>query len=350
VTPRTRSTRTPIAIWRRGICGAAALAAAVALAASGCSAAPAPANPDSSTYHGLTIAAAKSAYQSYVTQSQADAAQGNKAQSLAIVGDAQWSIVNEQFTALATASTPVPTYRYGQPVFYVPALTTWSEWFMVAVPRTAETGAQAGTTASTILLFEKRGPGQQWTVDGSVVLDQPLPPIAVGQDGYATALSTADSDLLLPPDVVGASQAAVVDDGPAAASTAVVASGPLTMGWYQAQAAQGRSAAARDLQYQWLLEGTDFALFSLKTADGGALVMYGMYLNTLTQHPGLAAGAPIPVPVAFTPLTGPSQVGVHAVTANWTYEFAAFDPPNATHGAKLQVIASGGGPTYGHAY
>lgn len=321
----------------------------LALAASGCSSAAAPPNPDSSAYHGLTIAAAESAYQSYVTRSHAAAAQGNKAQSLAIVGDAQWSIVNEQFMALAAASTPVPTYRYGQPVFYVPALTTWSEWFMVAVPRTAETGTQAGATANTLLLFEKRGPGLPWTVDGSVVLDQPLPAIARDQAGYAIALSTADSHLLLPPDVVGASQAAVVDNGRTAPSIAVVADGPLTTGWYQAQAAQGRSAAGQGLVYQWLLEGSDFALFSLQTADGGALVMYGMYLNTTTEHPGLAAGAPIPVPAEFTPLTGPTQVGHHAVYANWTYEFAAVDPPPAAHDAKLQVIASGGGPTYGRA-
>jgi len=322
----------------------------IALAASGCSAAAAPPNPDSGAYHGLTLAAAESAYQSYVTRSHAAAAQGEKAQSLAIVGDAQWSIVNEQYTALAEASTPVPTYRYGQPVFYVPALTTWSEWFMVAVERTAETGAQAGTTANTILLFEKRGPDLPWTVDGSVVLDQPLPAIARDQAGYAIALSTADSHLLLPPDVVGASQAAVVDNGTAAPSIAVVGDGPLTTGWYQTQAAQGRSAAAQGLVYQWLLEGSDYALFSLETADGGALVMYGMYLNTTTSHPGLAAGAPILVPAAFTPLTGPTEVGHRAVDANWTYEFAAVDPPSAEHGAKLQVIASGGAPTYGRAY
>jgi hypothetical protein len=322
----------------------------IALAAAGCSAAAAPPDPGSSTYHGLTIAEAESAYQSYVSASDAAAAQGDKAQGLAVVGDAQWSIVNEQYTALAAARTAVPRYRYGQPVFYVPALTTWSEWFMVAVPRTATSGAAAGTTASTILLFEKRGPGQPWTVDGSVVLNQPLPAIALDKNGYATALSTADSDLLLPPDVVGPSQAAVVDQGPTAASAAVVADGPLTTGWYQAQNAQAQSAAARGLQYQWLLEGSDFALFSLKTADGGALVMYGMYLNTLTQHPGLATGAPIPVPAPFAPLTGPTQVGYHSVTANWTYEFAAFDPPPAAHNAKLQVIASAGGPTYGRAY
>ena len=339
-----------IAIGPLGVGVAVALAAVTTLAASGCSSAPAPADPGSSAYHGLTLAAAESAYRSYVSVSDAAAAQGDKAHGLSAVGDAQWSIVNEQYTALATARAPIPRYRYGQPVFYVPTLTTWSEWFMVAVPRTAETGAAAGTTASTIMLFEKRGPGLPWTVDGSVVLDQPLPAIAVAKDGYATALSTADSNLLLPPDVVGASQAAVVDQGPAAAAAAVVANGPLTTGWYQAQNAQARSAAALGLSYQWLLEGTNFALFSLQTADGGALVMYGMYLNTLTEHPGLAAGAPIPVPVEFTPLTGPTQVGYHSVTANWTYEFAAIDPSSAAHNAKLQVIAVAGGPTYGRAY
>jgi hypothetical protein len=322
----------------------------MALAASGCSGASAPPDPESSAYHGLTIAAAQSAYQAYVSQSHTAAAQGNKAKSLAIVADAQWSIVNEQFTVLTAAGTPVPTYRYGQPVFYVPALTTWSEWFMVAVERTTETGAEAGTTANTLLLFEKRGPDQPWTVDGSVVLNQPLPAIARDQAGYATALSTADSHLLLPPNVVGASQAAVVDNGTAAPSIAVVDQGPLTTGWYEAQAAQGRSATAQGLVYQWLLEGTSFALFSLQTADGGALVMYGMYLNTTTSHPGLAAGSPIRVPAAFTPLTGPTEVGHRAVVANWTYEFAAVDPPAAAHGAKLQVIASAGAPTYGRAY
>ena len=92
----------------------------------------------------------------------------------------------------------------------------------------------------------------------------------------------------------------------------------------------------------------------------GFMQTFGLFANVLFNHNtlvgifsfglGLAAGVPIPVPAAFTPLTGPAQVGVHAVTANWTYEFAAFDPPSAAHGAKLQVIASGGGPTYGHAY
>ena len=36
--------------------------------------------------------------------------------------------------------------------------------------------------------------------------------------------------------------------------------------------------------------------------------------------------------------------------ANWTYEFAAIDPPATAHDAKLQVIAAQGGLSYAHAY
>ena len=80
-------------------------------------------------------------------------------------------------------------------------------------------------------------------------------------------------------------------------------------------------------------------------------MLYGMYLNTTNEHANLVAGSAIPVPPAFTPLlAAPTEVGYHAVYANWTYEFAAIDPPATTHNAKLQVIAAQGGPSYGHAY
>ena len=50
--------------------------------------------------------------------------------------------------------------------------------------------------------------------------------------------------------------------------------------------------------------------YALRTADGGALVLYAMYLNTIqTAHrsASVAAGPPIPVPANFVPLltTGP---------------------------------------------
>ena len=331
-----------------GVLGPAAVAAAVVLA--GCSSSAAPSTTVAGSEHSLTIAAARAVFNSYVATSTRAAKQGNATQGLAVVGDAQWAIMRAQYTALATAGTQLAQYSYGTPTFYVPALAGYPLWFMVAVPVSADTDGHPGPPVTTLMVFQRYVASEQWTLDGSVVLDQPLPAIALDGDGYTTAFTRTDPTLLLQPDIVGPTQAAVVDQGPAAPAAAVMGSGPQTTALYAAQAAQGKSASATGLNYQWLLEGASFAQYQLRTADGGALVLYSMYLNTTTEYPGNVAGSPIPVPAEFTPLlAAPSQVGYHQVTANWTYEFAAVDPPQTAHGAKVQVIGGSGAPTFGSA-
>jgi hypothetical protein len=319
-----------------------ALAAVTALALGGC--APAPAGAMTNSRSLLTFSEARQAYQHYLQVTDEAAQAGAAVQGLSVVGDAQWSIVKAQYTALAMSGRPVPTYRYGQPTFYVPALDSYSLWFVAAV--VTRTTGHSRTIGTTLLLFEKRGPRLPWTVDEAPVLHEPLPAIVRDRDGYATAVSTSDPDLLLPPNVVGATQGAVVDDGPASPAAAVLDDGPLTTGLYQAEAAQARTAAATNLDYQWLLEGTNYALFSLRTAGGGALVFYGMDLNTITEHADPQARSPIPVPAGFRSLLRvPTEVGHKLVDADWTFEFAAVDPPSTARGVKLQVIASEGWPT-----
>jgi len=331
-----------------GVLGSAALAAAVGLG--GCSSSTAPSKTVSGSGHGLTLAEARAVYDSYVTASTAAAKQGDAAQGLALVGDAQWAIMHAQYTALATAGTQLAQYSYGTPTFYVPALPGYPLLFVVAVPVSTETSGHLGPAVNTLMVFQRYVASRQWSMDGSAVLDQPLPAIALDREGYATAFTNTDPTLLLQPDIVGPTQAAVVDQGPAAPAAAVVNSGPQTTALYAAQLAQGKSASANGLNYQWLLEGASFAQYELETAGGGALVLYSMYLNTTTEHPGNVPGSPIPVPAEFTPLlAAPSQVGLRQVTANWTYEFAAVDPPQTAHGAKVEVIAGSGAPTYGNA-
>jgi hypothetical protein len=331
-----------------GVLGSAALAAAVVLG--GCSSPAAASKTVSGSEHSLTLAEARAVFNSYVTTSTAAAKQGNATQGLEVVGDAQWAIMHAQYTALATAGTQVAQYSYGTPTFYVPTLAGYPLWFVVAVPVSASTDGHLGPAVTTLMVFQRYVASREWTLGGSAVLDQPLPAIALDGDGYATAFTNTDPTLLLPPDIVGPTQAAVVDQGPTAPAAAVMDGGPQTTALYAAQAARGKSASANGLNYQWLLEGASFAQYELRTADGGALVLYSMYLNTTTEHPGNAAGSPIPVPAEFTPLlAAPSQVGYRQVTANWTYEFAAVDPPQTAHGAKVEVIGGTGAPTYGSA-
>jgi hypothetical protein len=337
------------------------LAAVTLLAVQGCSADPA-ADAVTPARHVLSLAAAQDEYASYVKASDAAAAQANETQALDLVSAAQWSQIKGQYTAHAAAGTPIPRYRYGTPVFYVPALAGFPYWFVVAVPRQTVTGGRPGDRLSapvtTLLLFTRlsavdarTGAIVPWGLSGSAVLTRPLPAVARDSDGYAIDVTTTDPTLLLRPDVVGATQAAVVDDGPAAPATAVISDGPQTTGLYAAQAAKGAAQQARGLQYQWLLQGAAYPQFELRLAGGGALVLYTIYLNTTNEHANLVPGAPIPVPAAVKPLlASPSEVGYHAVYANWTYEFAAVDPPATEHGAKVQIIASQAALSYGHAY
>lgn len=336
--------------WVGTAIGSAALAVATLLAVQGCAPA-APAQAASPAHYGLTRAQAEAAYSSYLAASDAAAAAGNQTLGLTIVADAQWSQVRGQYTTLASTGTAVPRYRYGTPVYYVPTLTGYPRWFMVAVPRSPGPGAHPGGAVKTIMVFERRAADLPWRLNGTAVLGKALPAIARDRDGYAIDVPSTDPSLLLRPDVVGATQAAVVDDGPGSVAAAVIGGGPQTTGLYAAQAALASSAQAGGVHYRWLLQGAPFPQFGLRTADGGALVLYGMFLNTTTEHANLAAGSPIPVPAGFSPLlAAPTEIGYHAVYANWTYQYAAVDPPLTAHHAKIDVIAAYGAPSYGHAY
>ncbi len=335
----------------------AVLAAVTLLAAAGCSPDP-PADAVTPARHAVSFAMARQVYAHYVQASDAVAAKGDETGALNLVSGAQWSQVKAQYTALASAGTPVPRYRYRTPVFYVPALAGFPWWFVVAVPRQAVTGGRLGAPVTTLLLFTRIKPVAAkghamvpWSLSGSAMLDRPLPAIARDSDGYAIDVTTTDPTLLLRPDVLGATQAAVADDGPASPATAVIGDGPQTTGTYAAQAALAARQRARGLDYEWLLQGTTWPQFELRLVGGGALVFYAMYLGTSNEHPDLVAGKPIPVPAAFTPLlAAPTEVGNHAVYANWTYQYAAVDPPATAHGAKVQIMAAQGLPSYGHAY
>jgi hypothetical protein len=329
----------------------AALAAVTLLSVQGC--APAPdADADTLASHSVTFADARAAYETYLKVSDTAAATGEQASALTVVTSAQWARTRSQYTALASAGTPLPRYRYGTPTFYVPGLSGFPQWFVVSADRTTVTGGKPGATDHTLMLFAREKKTEDWTLSGTAVLSRPLPAIARDADGYAVPVSTKDTTLLLRPDVAGATQAAVVDDGPSSPAAPVVAAGPLTTGLYAAQVARASAEEARGLQYQWLLQGAPYPQIGLRLADSGsALIMYGMYLNTSNEYPHLVAGSPIPVPPEFTPLlAAPTEVGYHAVFANWAYQFAAIDPPATARDGKLDVIGSQSGPSFGHAY
>jgi hypothetical protein len=327
-----------------------ALAGVIALAIQGC--APG-ATADAASVggsHAVSIARAQAVYNTLTRNIDKAAAQGNQTLGLRYVTGAAYAQAFAQYTALTSMSIPVTRYRYSDPTFLVPELHTYPEWFEVEASRSTVTSGHASVPVETLLLFSRQKASLGWTLAGQAVLAGKLPALAMDH-GYVIPVSTTDPKLLLRPDVVGATQAAVADEGPSAPAAAVVAGGPQTTALYAVQAAHARAASAQGLLYTWLLEGAAFPEVGLRLRNGGALVLYGMFLNTTTEHRNLVAGAPIKVPAGFFPLfAAPTEVGYHEVVANWTYQYAAIDPPASSHGAKLRVIAAQGSPTFGHAY
>ena len=200
-----------------------------------------------------------------------------------------------------------------------------------------------------LMLFEQSANGATWRLASTSQLapGQSVPKLATDSRGYVLteSMSAPEASQLVRPALAGPLQAAVVDDGPASAATRVVASGPLTTGMYEiAQAsARGISAPPGDA-YQWVLEGSNYAHLALRTADGGALVLYAMYLNTTVQTPSalaqanpLVPGPPITIPDYLKPLMpGGQQPARNRLLAEDVLSFAAVDPPAPQQGAQGQ--------------
>lgn len=328
--------------------GLAALAAATLLSVQGCD----PGTPAQAAAPGhvvITQAQAQAVYQSYLQVSDDAAAVGAMATGLDVVTSAAWEATHAEYIALQNTGIPVQRYVYGTPTFFVPRLDGYPHWFVVAVPRHP---ARGGSTTTTLMAFAQLSAHAKWTLNGQADLGagQAVPGITRDRDGYATAVATGDQSVLVQPNTAGATQAAVVDEGPGSPAAGLINAGPWTNDWYRQYAAQAASASAQQLDFTWQLQGSSYPVYALRTTDGGALVLYGMVLNTTTQHPNHDLGAAIAIPAAMRSILPAGQAAYHAYFVTDTWEFAAIDPPASAHSGKLTIIAASGGPTYVHAY
>lgn len=309
----------------------------------------------------VTAAQARGVYDAYMSQTASALAAGDQKAALALTQSTQWDTLSAAFRIAASRHATVRPYRYGTPAFYLPVQNGYPQWFVASVPRTAPAGSPASVagvpqsaSGQVLMIFEKPGPMRPWQLTSSAQLQpgQRLPKLATTADGYVETAPLNDATTYRArPDVVGPLQAAVVDDGPAAPAAAAVAAGPLTTGIYASEAAI--KPPAGDVR-QWTLEGSRYDRFALRTADGGALAFYSMYLNATTEVPAelaesatIVPGKPIAAPPEFAPLLkAGAPVPRKRLLTQYSLGFAAIDPPASASDAKIQVIAMGGGPSW----
>jgi hypothetical protein len=321
----------------------------------------------------LTLDSAQAAFRGYVASSDQAARTGNRALALSVLTGVAADTVNTQYDLAGQSGTlpPYTRYTYGTPVFYLPTppAAGQPQYFVANVVRTPVPGTTAMTTGQDVtagvqlpsagrvlMLFQKFTSGGSWRL-GSVSQLAPgetVPALATDSHGYVIVemFDAPSSTALVRPAVAPALHATIVDDGPASAASAVVASGPLTTGMYDEAAASehGLAAPAGDV-HQWLLQGSSYARLALRTADGGALVLYAMYLDdivetrsALNQDVPVKWGPAIMVPDFVKPLLSPSRwTPRRRLETQDILSFAAIDPPVAPAGHKIQVIAIGGG-------
>lgn len=355
--------RTRLLAW-----AGAALALTAALAAAGCTSTPAAGGgaQAGSTTTDVTAAQASQVFAAYVAVTDRAASTGDAPLALSRVTGVQKLVIATQLKAAAFGTGALARYRYGTPAFVLPRQDGYPRWFVASVTRSlvGRHGSPGGTaglslaaTGQVLMVFQQGSATAPWLLSSTSQLPagMSMPKLATDSAGYVATVPLSSGAQLARPDATGALQAAVVDDGPASPAAKVVAAGNLTTGLYTAARA-AQTAPPGDI-YQWELEGTHYASFALRTADGGALVFYAMYLNSTVQVPAVLnkgvvkAGPPITVPgylhFLLAPRPTPPRVQVEA---QQLLSFAAVDPPGGgPAAAKIQVIGIGGGLIYASA-
>ena len=357
--------------WTR-LVASTVLAAGAALAAQGCSSAlPVDNSAGGPAAPAVTLAEASQAWQSYRAWLPSALTATAKA-PITGVEQVTHSAAIQILSRFRLTTAPDNAIRYGTPAFYLPAAAGYPRWFVANVnttytgsgriPQTPADGAlvpwMAPGNGPVLYLFEQASAATSWQLASQSALapGTTLPALAKDAGGHVATAQLSDSALLARPDIAGPLQASVVDDGPVSSAAKVVASGPLTTGLYGTMRSTllGLSVPAGDVS-QWELEGSNYQQFALRTADGGALVFYAMYLNTTVEVPAalnkadpVNPGPPITIPPYLTPLLKPGQTAPRkSLEAQQLLSFTAVDPAPGT--GKIAVIAIGGGPDYAFA-
>jgi hypothetical protein len=342
--------------------------------AAGCTSAPAASTGTGASGAGrgaqaVTTAQARHVFASYVEVADRAAVSRDATLASSVVTGVQQTTVSAQLKAAQSGDGGVARYRYGSPAFYLPQPGGYPRWFVASVQRTltgqpassgspgnpnGTAGVRLAATGQVLMVFEQARKTSPWLLASASQLPagESVPPLAVNGAGYVATVPLSSGAQLARPDVAGPLQAAVVDDGPASPTAKVVAAGSLTTGIYAAaRASAGGLRAPPGDVYEWELEGAPYTMFALRTASGGALVFYAMYLNSAVEVPAvlnkgvIRPGPPITVPGYLAFLLKPGRPAPRVqLSTQQLLSFAAVDPPASA--GKMRVIAMGGGLVY----
>ncbi|MEV0405658.1 hypothetical protein [Actinoallomurus sp. NPDC050550] len=304
---------------------------------------PEPVNPET----------AAKAFHTFVNNDDVARASGDERLALWWTSEGQSQLTAAAFRRAVAAGDPVPRYRYDKPVFYVPhLLASDPQWFVVSARRTTADGKDPHTVFMGFLASKAV---TRWRLSLAAVLDdkQKPPMIAVGADGYAKALPTFDSRLLIPPRLVPSIQATLAEEGPGNVAAHVMDAGKYTTGYYTSdQKAMKKSKKEKKigLRTSALYAATSFPIFPLATEDGGGVVLYALSRDTIISKSKKKPGQ-VPVPEDVAPFVS-SKLVRDEIDVTQTMQYLAVVPakPKKDDGSvKAEIIGADGGTVKAHA-
>ncbi|HEX2312996.1 MAG TPA: hypothetical protein VHJ17_04640 [Thermomonospora sp.] len=301
----------------------------------------------------LTTQVAAREFHKFVNNDDVARASGDERLALNWVSDGQVSLTASEYRRAVFHGDPVPRYDYAEPTLYVPKLSdsTYPQWFVAVVERTVRPAVgekpRKGDRRTAVMAFARRSPEVPWKLSVSTLL-QPkaeVPKIAVDAQGYATALTTDETDLLIPPKVVPGIQAAIAEEGPESVPAQLMRPGPGTTGYFHETRQIKKRAGKEHLAYDVVFPAQLYPVFPLATEDGGALVLYALGRDAVTLAKGGRDRPPIPTDAAH--LLDSLILGKE-LRITTMLQFAAYDPPKAKGKKpqpKAEVIAIDGAVT-----
>ncbi|WP_326636218.1 hypothetical protein OG884_23545 [Streptosporangium sp. NBC_01755] len=193
---------------------------------------------------------------------------------LAQTRDGQEALTAAAFNGSAEA---LPPYTWGTPELLVPRGQNGPLWFAAIVDRREPSGG-----VRTAVLTLMRPHGEDWRLSSTSLLDEGTrpPEIAKDADGYATALGEEDTSVAISPRLMAPLHATSAEEGERGFAAGLIEKGPHTTGFADEITKRRRDGKKKCLGYDSIFAASNYPVHALRTADGGALVVYALIRTT----------------------------------------------------------------------
>ncbi|MEV8631233.1 hypothetical protein AB0395_06205 [Streptosporangium sp. NPDC051023] len=203
--------------------------------------------------------------------------------------DAQEALTMAAFNSSAGA---LPHYTWGRPELLVPRAQRPPFWFAAVVNREDSSGG----VRRAVLVLTKYGE-HEWYLSSTSLLDPGAraPEIAKDAEGYATALADDDPTTAISPRLMAPLHATSAEEGSAGFAAGLIEKGPHTTGYAEEITGKRPKYKSDCLGYDSIFGASNYPVHALRTADGGAMVMYSL-IRTTTVTAKIEPCADIRVP------------------------------------------------------